>query len=24
MKIRPAGAQLFHANGRTDRQIWRL
>jgi len=23
MKIRPVGAELFHADGRTDRQKWR-
>jgi len=22
MKIRPVGAELFHADGRTDRQTW--
>jgi len=23
MKIRPVGAELFHADGRTDGQTWR-
>jgi len=23
MKIRPVGAELFHDDGRTDRQTWR-
>jgi len=23
MKIRPVGAELFHADRRTDRQTWR-
>jgi len=23
MKIRPVGAEFLHADGRTDRQIWR-
>jgi len=23
MKIRHVGAELFHADGQTDRQIWR-
>jgi len=23
MKIRPVGAELFHAEGQTDRQTWR-
>jgi len=24
MKIRPVGADLFHADGRTDRATWRI
>jgi len=23
MKIRPVGAEMFHADGRTDNQTWR-
>jgi len=24
MKTRPVGGELFHADGRTDGQIWRM
>jgi len=24
MKIRPVGAEMFHAEGRTDGQTWRI